>query len=222
MMMGRIRYSAGLAALLGLLAASPLASAHPHVFVDGRAEIVFDVARRVTAIRNVWEFDEAYSAFATLGLDANGNGQLSAQELAPLAKVNIDSLKEYAFFTYLSAGKMQIAFKPPVDYVVTENEGRLTLAFTLPLAQPATVAGKLVLEVFDPEYFVAFSFPKQGAVALVNAPTGCSAVFHPPRVLDMQIMAQLATIPVEQRNLPRALQDAAVGLANLFIVGCPA
>jgi hypothetical protein len=38
----------------------------------------------------------------------------------------------------------------------------------------------------------------------------------------MQIMAQLATIPVEQRNLPRALQDAAVGLANLFIVGCPA
>ena len=66
MMIGCIRYIASSAAILGLLAASPLASAHPHVFVDGRAEIVFDAAKRVSAVRNVWEFDEAYSAFATL------------------------------------------------------------------------------------------------------------------------------------------------------------
>ena len=222
MTIGCIRYIAGLAAMLGLLAQPFSASAHPHVFVDGKAEIVFDAAKHVTAIRNVWTFDEAYSAFATVGLDTSGDGKLSAQELAPLAKVNMDSLKDYAFFTHLSAGKSELAFKPPVNYVVTESDGRLTLAFTLPLARPAAIAGKLVLEVFDPEYFVAFSFPKQGSALLVNAPAGCSVVFHPPRVLDMQIMAQLAAIPVEQRNLPRALQDAAVGLANLFIVGCPA
>jgi ABC-type uncharacterized transport system substrate-binding protein len=222
MMIGRLRHTAIFTAVLGTLGQPGVALAHPHVFVDGKAEIVFDAGKHITAIRNIWQFDEAYSAFATVGLDKNGDGRLSRQELAPLAKVNIDSLKEYAYFTYLSVGKRQLAFKPPVDYVLTEAKGRLTLAFTLPLAQPATVASKMTLEVFDPEYFVAFTFPERGAVELADAPAQCSAVFHPPHVLDTKIMAQLATIPVEQRNLPAALQSAAVGLANLFTVECPA
>jgi ABC-type uncharacterized transport system substrate-binding protein len=209
------------AVLLAVVWSEPTA-AHPHVFVDGKAEIVFDAQKRITAIRNVWQFDEAYSAFADTGLDTNGDGKLTQQELAPLAKLNMDSLKEYSYFTYLSIGKTQLAFKPPADYFLSEDKGRLTLSFTLPLTQPATVIGETVLEVFDPEYFVAFSFPKTGAVQLDHAPVGCSAIFHPPHVLDAKIMAQLAAIPVEQRNLPRALQDAAVGLANLFTVGCTA
>jgi ABC-type uncharacterized transport system substrate-binding protein len=72
-------------------------AAHPHVFVDGKAEIVFDAQKRITAIRNVWQFDEAYSAFADTGLDTNGDGKLTQQELAPLAKLNMDSLKEYSY-----------------------------------------------------------------------------------------------------------------------------
>ena len=221
MMIG-CRCTAILIAVLGAFALPRLARAHPHVFVDGRAEVLFDAQKRITAIRNIWLFDEAYSAFADTGLDTNGDGKLTRQELAPLAKVNMDSLKEYSYFTYLSIGKTQLAFKPPVDYFLTEDKGRLTLSFTLPLAQPAAIANETVLEVFDPEYFVAFSFPKNGAVQLDHAPAGCSAVFHPPHGLDAKIMAQLAAIPVEQRNLPRALQDAAVGLANLFTVGCTA
>jgi ABC-type uncharacterized transport system substrate-binding protein len=221
-MMSGCRHIAILIAVLGAFALPGLVKAHPHVFVEGRAEIVFDAQRQITAIRNIWRFDEAYSAFADTGLDTNGDGKLTRQELAPLAKVNMDSLKEYSYFTYLSIGKTQLAFKPPVDFFLTEDKGRLTLSFALPLAQPAAVAGEMVLEVFDPEYFVAFSFPRNGAMQLDHAPAGCSAVFHPPHEPDGKIMPQLAAIPVEQRNLPRALQDAAVGLANLFTVGCTA
>ena len=209
-------------AVLLALAWPGSAKAHPHVFVDGKAEIVFDAQKRIVAIRNIWLFDEAYSAFADTGLDTNRDGKLTRQEQAPLAKVSMDSLREYSYFTYLRIGRTQLAFRPPVDYFLTEGKGRLTLSFTLPLVQPAAVAGETVLEVFDPEYFVAFSFPGSGAVHLDHAPAGCSAVFHPPHVLDAKIMAQLAAIPVEQRNLPTALQDAAVGLANLFTVGCTA
>lgn len=43
----------------GLLAAGP-ASAHPHVFIDAKADVVFDDQGRITAIRNVWRFDDAY------------------------------------------------------------------------------------------------------------------------------------------------------------------
>src|SRR5690348_12685207 len=88
----------GAAVLLAVSWMSPVC-AHPHVFVDARAEILFDGQGRMTAIRHVWEFDRAFSAFASQGLDKDGDGVLSAKELAPLAKTNVTSLNYYGFFT---------------------------------------------------------------------------------------------------------------------------
>jgi ABC-type uncharacterized transport system substrate-binding protein len=219
-----IRYIQYIALLLGIVAAVAkpyAASAHPHVFVEGKVTIIFDGNKRIKGIRNTWQFDKGYSAFAVVGLDKNGDGKLSPQELAPLAEVNIDSLKEYAYFTYLTVDKTQVAFKPPIVYFLIEDRGQLTLYFTLPLAQPAPATENMVLEIFDREYFIAFHFPTNDAVKLTHAPAGCSAAFHPPHMLDATTVTELAAIPAEQRNLPPALRNAAVGLTNLFTVACP-
>jgi ABC-type uncharacterized transport system substrate-binding protein len=215
------RIGFAVAVLLAVFAVAGPAAAHPHVFVDARAEIVFDKAGAITAIRHIWQFDEAFTAFAIQGLDANGDGKLSDKELAPLAKVNVDSLKEYAFFTWLRQGKKTYPFVPPTEYWLEFHGGRLTLFYTLPLKQPVTIHGKATLEVFDPEYFVAFTFPKNKAVTLTNAPAGCTAHYQPPRMLDSQTMAQLSAIPADQHDLPPELQDAAAGLANLIVLQCP-
>ena len=103
------------AAALGgflLLAAALPAAAHPHVFVDAKAEIVFDREGRMTAVRHIWQFDEAFTSFAIQGLDADNDGKLSDDELQPLAKVNVDSLKEYGFFTYLTVGQEGRGIRP--------------------------------------------------------------------------------------------------------------
>ena len=71
------------------------AEAHPHVFVDAKTELVFDQTGRMEAIRNIWQFDEAFSAYAVEGLDADSDGKLSDAELKPLADVNVKSLKEF-------------------------------------------------------------------------------------------------------------------------------
>jgi ABC-type uncharacterized transport system substrate-binding protein len=204
-----------------LLLAVPPAWAHPHVFVDARAEIVFDAAGEITSVRHIWQFDEAFTAFAIQGLDTNNDGKLSDDELAPLAKVNVDSLKEYEFFTWLRAGGRKYAFVPPTEYWLEFHGGRLTLFYTLPLKAPVPVKGKATLEVFDPEYFVAFTFPKDRAVTMNGAPAGCTAAYHPPAELDATTMSQLSAIPADQHDLPTELQDAAAGLANLIAVNCP-
>lgn len=210
-------------AVAGLLAAASAgpAAAHPHVFVDARAEIVFNTAGEITAIRHIWQFDEAFTAFAIQGLDANNDGKLSDAELKPLAKVNVDSLKEYGFFTWLRQGKKSFPFVQPTEYWLEFHSARLTLFYTLPLRKPVAIHGKATLEVFDPEYFVAFTFPKNKAVTLTDGPAGCTAEYHPPKELDANTMATLAAIPADQHDLPPELQDAAAGLANLIALNCP-
>ena len=124
------------------LATVTSASAHPHVFVNAKAEVVFDKDGRVTAVRHVWQFDEAFSAFATQGLDKNGDGKLAEAELAPLAKINMESLKDYDFFTYLNIGKGRVSFAQPTGYRLQFHNGSLTLFYTLPLKIPTALTGK--------------------------------------------------------------------------------
>jgi ABC-type uncharacterized transport system substrate-binding protein len=207
--------------VLSAAGAASNAAAHPHVFVDARAEILFDAQGRMTRVRHVWEFDRAFSAYAALGLDTDGNGKLSGKELAPLAKINVNSLKAYAFFTFLTVGGDRLEFKFPDKYFLDENSGRLTLHYDLPLRTPTAPGANTTLEVFDPEYFVAFTFVKKSPITLSHAPRGCTAAYHPPKPLNAGIMAKLSVIPASQHDLPQALRDAAVGLANLITVSCP-
>jgi ABC-type uncharacterized transport system substrate-binding protein len=200
---------------------STVAVAHPHVFVNARAEVLFDAQGRMTDIRHVWEFDPAFSAFASQGLDKNGDGKLSAAELAPLAKTNVKSLNYYKFFTWLTVGKQKIKLEFPDKYFLRARKGQLTLYYELPLATPTPPGPKTTLEIYDPEYFVAFTFAKKNPITLYHAPAGCSAQYHAPHPLDAKIMAELAAVPASQHDLPPALEDAAVGLANMIKISCP-
>lgn len=207
-------------ALLMLFAAAGTASAHPHVFVDAREEIVFDAEGRMTAIRHIWQFDEAFTAFAIQGLDANGDGKLSDDELQPLAKINVESLKDYNYFTLLKVNGKHVPVTFPSEYWLDFHDGRLTLFYTLPLKTPTAPGHMATLEVFDPEYFVAFNFVKDKTIHLAGAPANCEAHFRPPHELDDATMAKLAAIPMDQRDLPPDLADAAADLSSLITVKC--
>ena len=91
-----------LAASLSLLAAP--ATAHPHVWIEARSDVVFDDKGMIVALNHEWTMDEAYTETAVDGLDVNHDGIYAPEELAPLTKENIDSLKEYAYFTAMKAG----------------------------------------------------------------------------------------------------------------------
>ena len=57
-----------IAALVSLFAGSG-AFAHPHVFVEASLEIVLDKDGRFSKLRQVWRFDELFSATVVLDFD---------------------------------------------------------------------------------------------------------------------------------------------------------
>jgi ABC-type uncharacterized transport system substrate-binding protein len=195
------------------------AVAHPHVFVDAKSEMVF-AAGKLTAVRHIWQFDEAFTGFAVQGLDQNNDGKLSDAELAPLAKVNVESLAMFGFFTRLSVNGADAEFVPPTEYWLEFHNGRLTLFFALPLKSPAALRGMATMEVSDPEYFVGFTYVRDEPVTLAGTATGCKVAYRPPRTLDARTMARLSSVPPNQASLPPDLKAAANALANEISVTC--
>jgi ABC-type uncharacterized transport system substrate-binding protein len=167
-------------AALALLAFG--ASAHPHVWVSVTATVLYDKGA-IAGVEQAWTFDEFYTAQAIEGLDKNHDGKYDREELSELAKVNMEGLKEFDYFTYAKLGGAERKFKPPVNYWLEHTDkGILTLHFTLPLEQPiAANAGEFSFSVFDPSYFIAFDLAEGTPVKLgAGAPPGCAAVVHEP------------------------------------------
>ena len=143
------------------------AQAHPHVWATIRTELVFAPDASVTAVQHTWTFDDMFSAFATQGIAAHTKGQFTRAELQSLAQVNIDLLKEYAYFTYakIDGRRQKDAFGNPTDYWLDYDPKAtvLTLHFTLPFRKPVR-AKRLTVEIYDPEFFIDFGFADKEAV----------------------------------------------------------
>jgi ABC-type uncharacterized transport system substrate-binding protein len=210
-------------ALLALAVVIPTrcAEAHPHVLVDAHTEILFNAQGQMTGITNVWDFDDAFSAFAIQGYDKKGDGLPTRAELQPLAQVNLNSLKEYGYFTRVSMDGANVPFGQPTNFFDVFEHERLTLHFTLPLAKPLDVGGKTFeVNVYDPEYFAAVTFATQNPFKLVGNAEGCTTLLHRPEQLDPQTASRLAVIPADQRELPSDLFAITNKLVNGIKVSC--
>jgi ABC-type uncharacterized transport system substrate-binding protein len=198
------------AALIALLGSGMMASAHPHVQVAVRSVVVLDDAGEITAIRHAWKFDEAFSAFSTTGLDTNKDGKLDREELASLAQVNVESLSEYAFFTFLRKGKEASEFGAVKDYHLVHDGKALTLHFTLPVEKKKLAIKEARLEVYDPSYFVAFEFEKEAAVTVEGGKLACTASIKPPSAAVTSRLSQMSETFFQSMNSGSGTTDWAI------------
>ena len=206
-----------LIALLSLAFAAP-ARAHPHVWVTMKTDLVYAPDGTITGVRHAWSFDDMFSAFATQGLESKETGKFTREELAPLAKVNVESLKEYDYFTYVTADgvKAPLTDPPLNEYWLDYKDQVLTLNFILPLKTPVK-AKELKLEIYDPTIFVDFSWAKDTPVQMVGAPH-CKAEVVKPREMTFAEGKALSAIPADQQNTTMAW---GAQFANRILVHCP-
>ena len=106
----------GFLAFVLVLCAAP-AFAHPHVWITMRSDLVYAADGSITGIRQHWAFDDMFSAFATQGLESKEKGKFTREELQPLAKVNVESLKEYAYFTFATVDGKKVPLGEPLPEI---------------------------------------------------------------------------------------------------------
>jgi ABC-type uncharacterized transport system substrate-binding protein len=192
--------------------------AHPHVWVNARAEVMYDGSGNVSAVKHIWTFDQQYSSFATVGLDANKDGKLSREELKDLAKVNAESLLEFEYFTFAKSAGKKVEFAQPSDYWLEWHNEALTLFLTLPVK--STASGRtFTLEVYDPTFFVSFAFDEgKDAVQLASAASGCSISIKRPAA---DVVANTQSLSETFFQSLSAASEFGQQFANRAIIACP-
>jgi ABC-type uncharacterized transport system substrate-binding protein len=206
-----------LLALLALAGGAALgttaAQAHPHVWITASSELLYAADGSITGVRHAWTFDDMFSTYALQGIETKTKGVYSREELAPLAQTNVESLKEFGFFTFAKADGKKEKFLEPVDYFLEYKDSALTLHFTLPLKAPAKPK-QLALDVFDPAFFIDFKFEEKDPIKLVGAPASCEMKFQRPGEADVKKLTEEMVASGDNSNYGAMY-------ANKIFVNCP-
>ncbi len=162
-----------------------------------RSDVVFNDQGLITAMNLMWTFDDGYTQIALEGLDANGDGVYDPTELEPLTRENMESLKDYDYFTVIRFNGEKQPLGPATQSGQIFSNGKLQLHMQVPLKTPLDpTKGAFVAKVYDPDFFIAFDYAGDEPVTVLGGmPKSCKLVVKPvPTDAELeQTRAMLAT-----------------------------
>lgn len=162
-----------------ILAAGP-ALAHPHVWIDTRIEVILNDANQATGLRISWTYDDLYSLYIVgdMGLDPDWDGKLTPEEEAQLSGFDMEWIEGYQGDTYPLMQGQALGLSGPRDWTASYAGGKITSTHLRDFTVPVQVGAEpLVVQVYDPGYYTAYSI-LTGPV--VTGGQGCTAqVFEP-------------------------------------------
>lgn len=203
--------------LVVALASVVPAQAHPHIFIDAKVVVVFDDAGRIATLRHSWTFDTAFSVWMVQGLDTNGDGIVSPEEMQDLADENMVGLAEYGFYTFAGDG---MDLTPSGDQRMRYEDNRVTLDYSVEALTPTAPGSRFELGIYDAEYYVAISFADVSAVTLENAPASCRTELVPPHPMDPATEERLYALGPDVLELPPDLAAAMRGTQGMIVISC--
>ena len=210
--------------MAALLACASEAQAHPHVWIDMQSSIVFTDDGLIKGVDVEWTFDDGYAQMALDGLDLDGDGIYSQDELAPLTKENISSLKDYEYFTVMRVNGEQQKIGEVTDSGQIYSNNKLSLHFQVPLEKPVDPkTSEFMVKIYDPEFFIAMDYVKDDPVDVVGKlPQSCKLVVKPvPTDAELdQTRTMLSTKGKDWK--PDTNEDFGAMFAQAVLIECKA
>lgn len=161
---------AAIAALLVLVPGAP-ATSHPHAWIDLRSGLLFDERGRITAIEQEWFFDYFYSTIIAEELAMEDRPIQDV--LDELARINLNSLADYDFFTEMIADGGDVAIGSILEYETAMRGERLWLRFVVELEKPVDPNAQIVsYSIYDPSYYIEMVHLEGEPVMLRGGETG--------------------------------------------------
>jgi tRNA threonylcarbamoyladenosine biosynthesis protein TsaE len=190
------------------------ALAHPHAFIDASVEVVFDAEGRLSAIHQMWAFDNAFGDVLRLQGDANGDARLDESELDAVEGFLATGFAPFDYYTRVVVDGALLALGAPMEAQASVQDYRLHYEFTIPLAEPVTIQSGAGIDIadFDLNFGLVWVSPPLEAV---NLPAGCSLARRDREPGEPRLQALLL-----QPGIHSLEPDPAAGYAVRAVIGC--
>lgn len=152
------------------------AQAHPHVFVDGGVDFVFDESGKLEALKVTWLYDEFESLYilSSNELSLTANGKLGEEDRQQLIRLRSNWPDDFEGSAHLSVDGAAVQLSRPADFDANLINGQLQMTFTRHLDQPVQLnRSKAELAFYEATYFYAFAVTKNPR--LLGAKSSCTA-----------------------------------------------
>lgn len=148
-------------------------AAHPHSWIDMKADMILDEQGQLIAIRQHWSFD-TYFSMVTLADAINEHGDKETG-LKKMADQMIANLTRLRFFSVLTVDGNEIELPRPSSYQLAENTHKeptvLELEMRFDITQSMDIQDKsLTWSVFDPTYYIAMNYWTVENVSIEGGP----------------------------------------------------
>ncbi|MEL6467495.1 MAG: DUF1007 family protein [Pseudomonadota bacterium] len=176
------------------------AAGHPHVFVDGGVDFVFE-DHTLVALRVTWLYDdfETLYIFSSYNLSLNAQGELDETDRKALIRHRSDWPSDFDGSAHLSVDGEAIALKWPTDLDAQMADCRLRVTFMRELEEAVPLA-RLVADIafYESTYFYAFAVTD--LPELLGSGDNCFAevVKYDRSAHDEQLQATLARLGREE------------------------
>jgi ABC-type uncharacterized transport system substrate-binding protein len=146
---------------LFLFGLGQLTQAHPHAWIDLRAEVKLDDQGRITAVDVEWTFDPYYTVFTLEGILKDGLALQPA--LNALARENLKNLREYDYFLDIRADGVKMKTREVSDFQTEMRGERLWMRFEAPLETPIDPKALPVsVSSYDPTFYIEVLYVEEG------------------------------------------------------------
>ena len=161
-------------AVAGALAMTQPGQAHPHIWIDSAAKLVFEHGTLV-GVEAHWTLDPFVSALLIQDFDVDGNGMFDPEEATALEQATFVGLSEFGFYTHLRIDGVGYSPETVRHFQPTIQEDIVLYEFFVALPEPVDPARQQVDVAFYDETYFTDLYIEPGWIAISGDQTaGCA------------------------------------------------